>query len=166
MDNEKLNEILELKEEDHIEAEIAYRCTYCHNPSIVFAEIEEAKKHTKRCLFNPSAKSCVQCKHLKIIEQPPYPRFEKTYQSAETYHAFGAYKTPYCMKKDIDINEYLLFDNHDECFEFCNDEPVTVEQTDEFKKYVELIESDDISSERITKEELEELIKQEEEWKY
>lgn len=126
---------------DDIAMDIVYRCNKCHNPSVVFDSQEQALHHVERCLFNPEAKKCVMCKHLKIIEEPPYPRFKKDYQSLETYHAFGAYKQPYCMLKEENITEYNLFDNHDDCFVY-SDENIVTEQTEAMKKYVELINSD------------------------
>ena len=125
---------------DDIAIDIVYRCNMCHNPHIVFQDAEMAIHHTQRCLFNPKAKKCVMCKHLKIIEEPPYPRYQKKYESAETYHAFGAFKQPYCMLYDKNITEYNLFDDHEECFEYSNEPPVT-KQTKAMKKYVKLINS-------------------------
>jgi len=126
---------------DDIAIDIVYRCNMCHNPHIVFEDKEQALHHSGRCLYNPKAKKCVMCKHLKIIEEPPYPRFQKEYQSAETYHAFGAYKQPYCMLKSENITEYNLFDDHEDCFEF-SDEPPVIEQTEAMVEYVKLINSD------------------------
>ena len=126
---------------DDIKADVVYRCNMCHNPSVVFEDAEMAIHHTERCLFNPKAKSCVMCKHLKIIEEPPYPRYQKNYESSETYHAFGAFKQPFCMFYDKNITEYNLFDDHEDCFEYSNEPPVTT-QTPSMKKYVELINSD------------------------
>ena len=146
---------------EHIGVQITYNCKLCSNPSVVFETLSQAEEHSKRCLFNPRAKSCVMCEHLKIIEYPPYPRFEKTYQSLETYHAFGAYKQPHCMKKNCDITEYELFDDHTDCFEFTESPPV-IESTDEFDKYIEIINSGEISSKPISKEELEDIIKSQE----
>jgi hypothetical protein len=131
---------IELGSED-IAIDIVYRCNLCHNPHVVFDSQEQALHHSERCLFNPKAKKCVMCKHLKIIEEPPYPRYQKEYQSTETYHAFGAYKQPYCMLKEQNITEYELFDNHDDCFEY-SDEPIVTEQTEEMNKYMELVNSD------------------------
>ena len=129
---------------------ITYNCKQCNNPTVVFESEEQAQHHAERCLFNKNVNSCVNCKHLKIIEYPPYPRFEKKYLSLETYHAFGAFKQPYCMKKDKNIDEFELFSfgAHDDCYEFTEDD-VIIEQTDVFKKYIELIESDDLSSEKL-----------------
>jgi hypothetical protein len=145
-----------------INTEITYSCDLCSNPTVVFQDKEQAIHHRDRCLFNPKAKKCVMCANLKIIEYPPYPRFEKKYLSLETYHAFGAYKQPYCMKKEQNIDEYLLFDNHDDCFDF-SFEPPFLEETPEFIKYIELINSDDISMKEVTIEELEEMAKEQEE---
>lgn len=143
-----------------VEAEVTYRCTKCNNPTIVFEDKEQAKRHVERCLFNERVNSCVNCKNLKIIEYPPYPRFEKTYLSSETYHAFGGYKQPYCMKKEKNIDEFELydFDNHVECHEY-SEENVVTEQPEVFKKYMELIGSDDIYSEELSAEEKEIFLK-------
>ena len=126
---------------DDIAIDIVYRCNMCHNPHVVFEDKGQALHHANRCLFNPKAKKCVMCKHLKIIEEPPYPRYQKEYQSTETYHAFGAYKQPYCMLKEENITEYNLFDDHEDCFEF-SDKPPVIETTPEMEKYIELINSD------------------------
>jgi hypothetical protein len=145
--------------DENIVAQISYSCNFCKNPNIVFNDIDNARLHADRCLFNEKKKSCVMCKHLKIIEHPPYPRYEKKYQSMETYHAFGAFKQPYCIKKEMNISEYELFDKHDDCFEY-SDEPAVVETNEEFDHYWELVMK---AQKQLTEEEVEELEKADEE---
>lgn len=132
-----------------IGVEKVYTCKLCNNPNIAFAELDSAMDHAEKCLFNSGRQSCVLCKHLKIIEEPPYPRFEKDYKSVETYHAFGKYKQPYCMKKEKNIDEEELFGVHNDCF-LHSEDPVVTEWTDEFTKYMDLINRD--MSEELRKE--------------
>ena len=153
-----IKEIEKELEDFSLEQETVYRCKQCNNPDIVFADLENAKQHSENCLFNPKRKSCVLCKHLKVIEYPPYPRFLKTYLSSETYHAFGAYKQPYCMFKEQNIDEGEIFSKeHDECFEYSEEEAVT-EWTPEFEKYMDLITKHGEQEAHVTDSELEDLI--------
>ena len=39
---------------------IRFKCNYCKKH---YFTIYSAKKHEKRCIFNPEAKACLTCKH-------------------------------------------------------------------------------------------------------
>jgi len=43
-----------------ISTNISYGCNSCGR---IFTTLEEAEKHSKKCIFNPENKGCLTCKH-------------------------------------------------------------------------------------------------------
>lgn len=130
------DELLQKEMDGEINVEVVFSCPFCNRPA-GWDEIHKAEAHTKNCLYNNKNNRCVMCKHLKIIQEAQYPKNNKLWKSVDTEWAFGSFNQPYCMKKDIKLDEVEVHTYHEDCFELGEELPV-IENTEEYDKWWEL----------------------------
>lgn len=139
----KFNDAMQFKEviverelKNEVRTEVVFSCKHCSRPT-GYDTLEGVDEHIAQCLFKNDNKRCLMCKHLKIIEEAPYPKNNKLYKSVDTEWAFGSYRTPYCMKNEEILDEVEVHTYHDECFELGEEMPV-LDKTEEYVEWFEL----------------------------
>ena len=130
--------IIEREYEDEIRTEVVFSCKHCSRPT-GWDSLEGIDRHLSQCLYKNGNKRCVMCKHLKIIEEAPYPRNHKMWKTVDTEWAFGSYRTPYCELKEKNLDEVEIHTYHDDCFELYEEMPI-IERSEDYIKWQELSE--------------------------